>query len=80
VKPATNSHEPGRENPQDLERRGPATEESHIDQVLADSFPASDAPPWTLGVTSVARKPPEIENDAEPEGGAHSASDKDVRW
>ena len=28
------------------------TSESEIDQVLADSFPASDAPPWTLGVTS----------------------------
>lgn len=24
--------------------------ESEIDQVLADSFPASNAPPWTLGV------------------------------
>lgn len=28
------------------------TEESEIDQILADSFPASDAPPWTLGVTA----------------------------
>ena len=27
-------------------------EEMEIDQILADSFPASDAPPWTLGVTS----------------------------
>jgi hypothetical protein len=27
-------------------------EEGEIDQILADSFPASDAPPWTLGVTS----------------------------
>jgi hypothetical protein len=26
-------------------------EEREIDQILADSFPASDAPPWTLGVT-----------------------------
>jgi hypothetical protein len=24
--------------------------EDAIDQILADSFPASDAPPWTLGV------------------------------
>jgi hypothetical protein len=31
------------------------TEESEIDQILADSFPASDAPPWTLGVTENAR-------------------------
>lgn len=29
-------------------------EESEIDQVLADSFPASDAPSWTL---SIARPP-----------------------
>jgi hypothetical protein len=28
-------------------------DERDIDQVLADSFPASDAPPWTLGVTKV---------------------------
>jgi hypothetical protein len=28
------------------------TEESEIDQILADSFPASDAPPWTLGVNA----------------------------
>lgn len=27
------------------------TEEREIDQTLADSFPASDAPSWTLGVT-----------------------------
>ena len=25
-------------------------EECEIDRVLADSFPASDSPPWTLGV------------------------------
>jgi hypothetical protein len=25
-------------------------EEREIDSVLADSFPASDSPPWTLGV------------------------------
>ena len=27
-------------------------DENEIDRVLADSFPASDAPPWTFGVTS----------------------------
>jgi hypothetical protein len=26
--------------------------EEAIDQVLAESFPASDAPPWTLGIDS----------------------------
>jgi hypothetical protein len=29
-------------------------EEADIDQILADSFPASDAPPWTLGVSGGA--------------------------
>jgi hypothetical protein len=32
-----------------------AIEESDIDQILADSFPASDAPPWTLGVNAKSR-------------------------
>lgn len=27
-----------------------AVDEDEIDQILSDSFPASDAPPWTLGV------------------------------
>ena len=30
--------------------------EDEIDQTLADSFPASDAPPWTLGVSSALPK------------------------
>ena len=33
-----------------------AAEEQEIDRILADSFPASDAPPWTLGVTQAPRK------------------------
>ena len=39
----------------DEHRRTPP-EEREIDQILADSFPASDAPPWTLGVTSTAQR------------------------
>ena len=35
----------------DEQAKNVRTEESEIDQILADSFPASDAPPWTLGVT-----------------------------
>ena len=39
------------EHPTDLE-----AEQREIDAILADSFPASDAPPWTLGVTSARGK------------------------
>jgi hypothetical protein len=39
------------EPPTDLE-----AEQTEIDAILADSFPPSDAPPWTLGVTSPRRK------------------------
>lgn len=28
----------------------PSAGEREIDEILSDSFPASDAPPWTLGV------------------------------
>ena len=34
-----------------------AIQEREIDEILADSFPASDAPPWTLGVQSQAPTP-----------------------
>ena len=38
----------------DLGATSARTKESDIDQILADSFPASDAPPWTLGVNADA--------------------------
>ena len=44
-------HEPDAPNRPDEQPTVPQ-EESAIDQILADSFPASDAPPWTLGVTA----------------------------
>lgn len=31
-------------------------DEREIDQILADSFPASDAPPWTLGVIQATKR------------------------
>jgi hypothetical protein len=45
---AQERNRPGLRNgqPQDINR-----DESEIDRILADSFPASDPPPWTLGVT-----------------------------
>ena len=49
VKESSNRHQ--RDTKQrDEHAKNAGTEESHIDQTLADSFPASDAPPWTLGV------------------------------
>lgn len=34
-----------------------AIQEREIDEILADSFPASDVPPWTLGVQNSASTP-----------------------
>ena len=41
-------------NPRDGQPPSERAEEDDIDQVLADSFPASDSPPWTLGVVPEA--------------------------
>jgi len=45
-------HERNRPNSRDGQPRDVGKDESEIDRILEDSFPASDAPPWTLGVTS----------------------------
>jgi hypothetical protein len=63
-------HPPERKtpNPQDEQPQDMGIEESEIDQILADSFPASDAPPWTLGVTEASQKAVRTEKNgaAEP--------------
>ena len=43
-------------NPPDEQLTDAGAEEQEIDRILADSFPASDAPPWTLGVTQAPRR------------------------
>ena len=50
VKRSSDRHQRDTEK-QDEHAKNAGTEENEIDQALADSFPASDAPPWTLGVT-----------------------------
>jgi hypothetical protein len=52
--------------------------EEAIDDVLAESFPASDAPPWTLGVDACSAyfarpvMPAETEGCDDPSGSAGS--------
>ena len=56
MKRSQDTHErdvPNRPDEQPINARA---EEQEIDRILADSFPASDAPPWTLGVTQAPRK------------------------
>ena len=36
----------------------PDINDRDIDEVLADSFPASDPPPWTLGVPAIPSAEP----------------------
>lgn len=38
------------------EAKDAGTQEREIHQILADSFPASNAPPWTLGVAETPPK------------------------
>jgi hypothetical protein len=46
-------HAPARQHDQP---KNAGKEEREIDQILADSFPASDSPPWTLGITETLPK------------------------
>ena len=52
MKRPADAHERDSENRINERPRNVRIADSEIDQILADSFPASDAPPWTLGVTS----------------------------
>jgi hypothetical protein len=47
---SSDGHQPKAQD-RDERSKDPGSDDKDIDQVLADSFPASDAPPWTLGVT-----------------------------
>jgi hypothetical protein len=47
---APEPHERDMANPPGGQPTNAGADESEIDRILADSFPASDAPPWTLGV------------------------------
>lgn len=52
MKRSGDAHERDSEGRESEYPRNLEIDEKKIDQVLADSFPASDAPPWTLGVKS----------------------------
>ena len=56
VKQPPDTHERDMPNRQDEHPKNAGAEEREIDQILADSFPASDAPPWTLGVAETPPK------------------------
>ncbi len=56
MKRPDDTHERDMPSRQDEGPQNVGVEETDIDQILADSFPASDAPPWTLGVTEPSPK------------------------
>ena len=56
MKRSPEPHERDMPNPPGEQPTNAGAEENDIDRILADSFPASDAPPWTLGVTPAPTK------------------------
>jgi hypothetical protein len=62
--------------PESPERVGGEMSEAEIDRTLAETFPASDPPSWTLGMDHQSEPPtPETEPPARDEGESPPATD-----